>query len=107
MSGRWLEVMSTFDETDKQLPYLFDNRLECCGCSTCYAICPVRVFLAHEGRDSVGAAGEEYSLPHGIICMEEDEEGFRYPVIDASLCIRCYKRIDACPVRTADKEKGV
>lgn len=99
--------VSTLVETDKQLPHLYDNRSDCCGCTACYAICPVRGLLVNGGMDSIGEIGEQYSFPHGAIYMEEDEEGFKYPVIDASLCIRCYKCVDVCPTRIADKEKGI
>lgn len=39
---------------------------ECCGCSACYAACPVRA-----------------------ITMKPDEEGFLYPSIDEKICIDC------------------
>ena len=35
--------------------------------------------------------------------MKEDEEGFRYPVVDASLCIDCGLCEKVCPVIHADK----
>lgn len=52
---------------EKQLPELYRNKSECCGCTACSAICPV-----------------------GAITMEDDEEGFLYPVVDAKLCIYCH-----------------
>ena len=58
------------------IPVLFENKESCCGCTACYAICPMRA-----------------------ITMEEDEEGFDYPVIDKELCIRCYKCIKVCPIK--------
>ena len=88
-------------ETDKELPNLYTNRSDCCGCSACYAICPVRDFLPNAGKDSIGLFNEKYKLPHGAIYMEDDEEGFQYPVVDASLCIRCYKCINVCPIKKA------
>ena len=39
---------------------------KCSGCSACYNICPVNA-----------------------IKMEEDIEGFKYPVIDKTLCTNC------------------
>lgn len=33
----------------------------------------------------------------GAITLLPDEEGFLYPVVDAEICIRCYKCINACP----------
>ena len=38
----------------------------CCGCSACYSVCSQKA-----------------------IAMEEDEKGFRYPVIDETKCINC------------------
>lgn len=62
--------------TDKKYPILFYKKEECCGCTACYATCPCRSIL-----------------------MEEDEEGFEYPVIDYEKCICCYKCIEVCPVK--------
>lgn len=90
-------------DTDKELPELYSRRENCCGCGACYSVCPTRRFLEYNGEGSVGKFGEKYTLPHGAIYMEEDEEGFLYPVVDASLCIRCYKCESVCPI----KEKQV
>ncbi len=57
----------------KELPILFKNKSECSGCSACFNICPA-----------------------GAICMQEDNEGFEYPVIDDEKCIRCYKCTGVC-----------
>ena len=45
---------------------LFHDKAECCGCEACVNICPQKA-----------------------IHMEEDEYGFRYSCIDASLCVEC------------------
>ncbi len=55
------------------LPALAVNKSSCCGCSACYAACPV-----------------------GAIEMKADEEGFLYPVIDPEKCVRCRKCLQAC-----------
>lgn len=60
----------------KETPILYNRKEECCGCTACYAICP-----------------------KGIISMVEDEEGFDYPIIDESRCIRCYRCIKVCPFK--------
>ncbi len=57
----------------KELPILYGKKEECCGCTACYAICPKKA-----------------------IHMVEDEEGFEYPRIDESICIRCYKCVNVC-----------
>ena len=47
---------------------------------------------------------------HGLLChicpkeaisMVEDEEGFEYPQIDKSKCVRCYQCLKVCPFKTA------
>lgn len=55
----------------------------CCGCSACYAICPV-----------------------GAIDMKVDEEGFLYPEIDRKRCLQCNACIDVCAFKKDQKEKG-
>lgn len=57
----------------RELPELYRDRSECCGCTACVFACPV-----------------------GAISMEDDEEGFLYPVVRASLCIRCGRCMSAC-----------
>ena len=68
--------------TIKPLPKLFENEYECCGCTACYAICPVNA-----------------------IKMNSDEKGFLYPFIDENKCIRCYKCIDVCSFKKDTKEE--
>jgi len=50
------------------------KKTECFGCEACYQICPRQA-----------------------ITMKEDIEGFRYPVIDESLCIQCDRCRRTCP----------
>lgn len=53
-----------------------DTRIntECFGCEGCAQVCPI-----------------------DAICIEEDEEGFRYPKIDAEKCINCRLCRKVCP----------
>lgn len=45
---------------------LFENKSDCCGCGACCNACP-----------------------KNAISMQEDENGFFYPVIDHSSCVKC------------------
>ena len=62
----------------KLIPILYKRKEDCCGCTACYAICPKEA-----------------------IRMVEDEEGFVYPQIDESNCVRCYQCIKVCPIKAA------
>lgn len=57
---------------------IYKNKTECTGCTACYSICPVQA-----------------------INMEQDVEGFYYPVINQELCINCHKCQRACPEKSS------
>ena len=63
------------------IPVLVEKKESCCGCSACYAICPMRA-----------------------ITMVEDEKGFLYPNIDSKKCIACGSCIKVCPIRNEDRK---
>ena len=50
---------------------------DCCGCSSCAMSCPI-----------------------GAISMQENEEGFLYPVIDEKKCTNCGLCLKSCPIHT-------
>lgn len=57
---------------------------KCCGCTACYSACPKR-----------------------CICMNPDEEGFLYPVVDSEKCIECGLCETVCPVQNGFKKNAV
>lgn len=61
---------------------IFD-KVDCCGCSACEQSCPVH-----------------------CIDLCQDDEGFRYPVIDINLCIECGKCLQVCPILNNSKESS-
>ena len=99
----------------KQIPVLYTAKEDCCGCTACYAACPmsgkVRPAKARRGEDgSVGSAGSysvevefasgEKNFEHtGAITMLPDSEGYFYPVIDGELCVECRKCEKMCPIK--------
>lgn len=65
----------------KDIPILYAKKEECCGCTSCYAICPQKA-----------------------IVMIEDSEGFEYPRINASKCIGCLMCLRVCPIKVAKQQ---
>ena len=72
---------SQVSASGRKLPKLYEKKSDCCGCSACYAICPV-----------------------SAIFMEFDEEGFFYPLVDENKCIRCYQCIKVCSFKRDKRE---
>lgn len=64
------------EKMDRKIPVLFKEKKECCGCTACYAICSQMA-----------------------ISMIEDEEGFEYPRIDETKCVKCYQCLRVCPFK--------
>lgn len=54
---------------------ILDNENLCCGCGTCYNVCPKKA-----------------------IKMKENEEGFYHPEIDESVCVDCGLCQKVCPI---------
>lgn len=59
------------------------DKRDCCGCWGCYSVCPKE-----------------------CISMEEDHEGFRYPIINDKECVDCGMCVKVCPVLSVEKEIG-
>lgn len=56
----------------------------CCGCWACYNVCPKH-----------------------CITMEEDSEGFRYPKVNADICIDCGLCERVCPIKQPRQDETV
>ncbi len=82
-SYKILENRNVNDNNKQDIPKLYENRENCCGCSACYSICPVHAIL-----------------------MEPDDEGFLYPTVDEAKCMRCYKCVSVCAFKTDQRNKG-
>lgn len=103
------------ENSEKRLPSLYSARNECCGCTACYSICPMsgndRPVRARRFANELPYVIDVYDRAQkkvigyehtGAITMLPDEEGFLYPVIDASLCIRCLKCETHCAFKESD-----
>jgi Formate hydrogenlyase subunit 6/NADH:ubiquinone oxidoreductase 23 kD subunit (chain I) len=88
------EIDKEFND-NKTIPILFDDKKDCCGCKACYFICPVNGKYMNKKENHLNQENSE----HGAITMMKDERGFMYPLIDGSLCIRCHKCINVCPLK--------
>ena len=66
-----------------EIPILYNEKNQCCGCEVCVEICP-----------------------KNAITMREDTEGFQYPEIDPLKCIRCGKCINGCDFKSSVKKKA-
>lgn len=60
---------------------VYERKEECYGCKACSNICPT-----------------------SAIHMEQDEEGFLYPIIDQQKCIDCTQCVKVCPFHQTLKE---
>ena len=60
-------------KTENNIPNLVPQRFLCCGCGACSEICP-----------------------KGAITMAADQEGFLYPQVDSTKCIRCNQCLRVC-----------
>lgn len=58
---------------EKNIPVLYQEKSDCCGCGACLNICP-----------------------RNAIRMAADECGFLYPKIDVDLCVGCRKCTSVC-----------
>ena len=114
-SIRYINIVGDLGSREA-LPKLYEHRENCCGCTACYAICPMSgtnrsktaIRTNENGEPLVfefltpGTGGLRLTYEHsGAITMLPDEEGFLYPVIDAGICVRCYKCVSVCAFKDA------
>ena len=59
-----------------------ENKTQCTGCTACYSVCP-----------------------QDAIQMQEDKEGFLYPIVNKEKCISCSLCKNTCPVLNAKENK--
>ena len=50
------------------------------------------------GKQCVGCRSCEQSCPKQCIHMENNQEGFLYPIVDEEACINCKKCLKVCPM---------
>lgn len=62
----------------KEIPILYTKKEDCCGCGACLAICNKQA-----------------------ITMRVDPEGFSYPEIDRTKCVKCHMCFKVCPIKKA------
>lgn len=60
----------------REIPILFEEEAECCGCGACQAVCII-----------------------DAISMRYSRKGFYYPWIDSKKCVGCRRCIVVCPLK--------
>ena len=84
LDGKVLQIPVDAKTNEVSLPPMKQReKQDCCGCSACADICPVKA-----------------------INMVTDEEGFLYPKINEETCIHCGKCDKMCGFRPGDQQEG-
>ena len=60
-----------------------NDKTKCCGCTACMSACP-----------------------ENCISMEEDYEGFLYPIVDTAICVNCGLCEKVCPISNTKGEEA-
>lgn len=77
-SKKWL--LDSITWSDNELKHVdVSNKEDCCGCTACMNICPVKAIKMI------------------------DDEGFKYPKVNEEICIKCGKCKKACPIINKQK----
>ncbi|MEG0408461.1 MAG: Coenzyme F420 hydrogenase/dehydrogenase, beta subunit C-terminal domain [Bacilli bacterium] len=64
----------------------------------------IRYALTKDKHTCYGCCACEQACPVNAINMVLDEEGFKYPLVDFNLCIKCSKCSEICPYESEVKE---
>lgn len=73
-------IKDTINQFKDNVPVLFNNRKNCCGCTACMTVCP-----------------------KGAIEMKPDEKGFLYPEINDEKCVKCGLCVKTCTFQNGYK----
>lgn len=98
-STRYLRLLAS--SVKDNLPELYSTKTECCGCTACYAVCPM------SGKSTEIVVNGVKIITSGAITMLPDNEGFLYPVVDALVCIQCKRCLEVCAFKSDIKNKDI
>lgn len=62
-----------------------------------------KYLLTGDDKDCYGCRACEQICPHHAICIKPNEEGFLYPVLEATKCVNCGLCVKVCPVENVSE----